>query len=426
MRDSIDAMPKGYFPLDVNTIVDFISSKKNISDLFEDIKNLNVIEVGDGNLNLVFFVNSKEKSICIKQPLPYLRVLKDWPLTLKRSYFESEYIRIQSEHVSNLMPKLLDYDKIFCTIAMEKLSPHIIMRQGMIKGIKYINFSDHISEFLSKTLFFTSDLYLKAAKKKMHIQKFSENVELCKITEDLIFTDPYIVDKKNKWNSPYLDKFKKEIENNFDLKIEISKLKYKFLSSNESLLHGDLHTGSIMCTETDTKVIDPEFAFYGPMGFDLGALFANLAMNYLSQDGHEKSKGDRLDYKEWILQTIDETWNKFESKFIDLWKNNQNGDAYTINFFENDREKFLIEQKKYLSNIFNDSIGFAGAKIIRRIFGFAHNIDFDWIEGDKKRAVCELKSAKLGIEMILNSESFINIEVLTSRLKIFDKHEIDL
>jgi len=181
-----------------------------------------------------------------------------------------------------------------------------------------------------------------------------------------------------------------------------------------------------MCTETDTKVIDPEFAFYGPMGFDLGALFANLAMNYLSQDGHEKLKGDRLDYKEWILQTIDETWNKFESKFIDLWKNNQNGDAYTINFFENDEEKFLIEQKKYLSNIFNDSIGFAGAKIIRRIFGFAHNIDFDWIEDDKKRAVCELKSAKLGIEMILNSKSFANIEALTSRLKIFDKHEIDL
>jgi 5-methylthioribose kinase len=57
MRDNIDDKPKGYFPLDVNTIVDFISSKKNISDLFEDIKNLNVIEVGDGNLNLVFFVN---------------------------------------------------------------------------------------------------------------------------------------------------------------------------------------------------------------------------------------------------------------------------------------------------------------------------------------------------------------------------------
>jgi 5-methylthioribose kinase len=66
MRDNIDDKPKGYFPLDVNTIVDFISSKKNISDLFEDIKNLNVIEVGDGHLNLVFFVNSKEKSICIK------------------------------------------------------------------------------------------------------------------------------------------------------------------------------------------------------------------------------------------------------------------------------------------------------------------------------------------------------------------------
>jgi 5-methylthioribose kinase len=30
-------------------------------------------------------------------------------------------------------------------------------------------------------------------------------------------------------------------------------------------------------------VIDPEFAFYGPMGFDLGAILANFFLAYLSQ-----------------------------------------------------------------------------------------------------------------------------------------------
>ena len=46
------------------------------------------------------------------------------------------------------------------------------------------------------------------------------------------------------------------------------------MGSPEALIHGDLHTGSIMVTESETRVIDPEFAFYGPMGFDVGAVSA--------------------------------------------------------------------------------------------------------------------------------------------------------
>ena len=59
-----------------------------------------------------------------------------------------------------------------------------------------------------------------------------------------------------------------------------------------------------------------------------------------------------------------------------------------------------------------DSIGFAGAKIIRRIFGFAHNIDFDWIKDDKMRAICENKCVNLGIEMQINSSKFRDISSL--------------
>jgi 5-methylthioribose kinase len=54
--------------------------------------------------------------------------------------------------------------------------------------------------------------------------------------------------------------------------VAISRLKLKFMGSPEALIHGDLHTGSIMVTQSETLVIDPEFAFYGPMGFDIGAV----------------------------------------------------------------------------------------------------------------------------------------------------------
>ena len=403
--------PKNYKPLEVSTIKNFIENNDKIKNIIGDTEEIEIKEVGDGNLNLVFFVESKKNSICIKQPLPYLRVLKDWPLTLKRSYYESEYMNIHSNHVSDLMPKIYDFDPELCTITMEKLSPHIIMRHGLINAKKYEKFAEDISTFMAKTLFFTSDLYLKADQKKELNSRFIMNTELCKITEDLIFTDPYTYNKNNRWTSPHLDKQKKEIETNDDLKIAVSRLKVKFMSETQSLLHGDLHTGSIMVTENDTKVIDPEFAFYGPMGFDVGALLANLLMNFFSQNGHEKNPGERKEFKKWTLNLINMIWVKFENKFCNLWDEYPKGDGYPAQLFNN---KHIIkkEQKKYLQNIYNDSIGFAGAKIIRRIFGFAHNIDFDWISDDKERATCENKCANLGIEMQINPTKFRDISSL--------------
>ena len=403
--------PKNYKPLEVSTIKNFIESNDKIKNIIGDTEEIEIKEVGDGNLNLVFFVESKKNSICIKQPLPYLRVLKDWPLTLKRSYYESEYMSIHSNHVSDLMPKIYDFDPDLCTITMEKLSPHIIMRHGLINATKYEKFAEDISTFMSKTLFFTSDLYLKADQKKELNSRFIMNTELCKITEDLIFTDPYMYNKNNRWTSPHLDKQKKEIENNDDLKIAVSRLKIKFMSETQSLLHGDLHTGSIMVTENDTKVIDPEFAFYGPMGFDVGALLANLLMNFFSQNGHENNPGERKDFKKWILNLINMIWIKFENKFCNLWDEYPKGDGYPIQLFKN-KNIIKTEQKNYLQNIYNDSIGFAGAKIIRRIFGFAHNIDLDWIKDDKIRATCENKCANLGIRMQINPSKFKDISSL--------------
>lgn len=50
-----------------------------------------------------------------------------------------------------------------------------------------------------------------------------------------------------------------------------------------------------MVTTDSTQVIDPEFGFYGPMGFDIGAFIGNLILAYFSQDGHA-DKGDRKVY----------------------------------------------------------------------------------------------------------------------------------
>jgi 5-methylthioribose kinase len=48
-----------------------------------------------------------------------------------------------------------------------------------------------------------------------------------------------------------------------------------------------------MVTHESTQVIDPEFAFYGPMGFDIGAFIGNLILAFYAQDGHADQGNDR-------------------------------------------------------------------------------------------------------------------------------------
>jgi S-methyl-5-thioribose kinase len=67
----------------------------------------------------------------------------------------------------------------------------------------------------------------------------------------------------------------------------------RFIERAQALIHGDLHTGSIMVTEGSTQVIDPEFGFYGPMGFDIGAFLGNLILAYYAQNGHADQANDR-------------------------------------------------------------------------------------------------------------------------------------
>ncbi|KAK8918414.1 putative 12-oxophytodienoate reductase 11 [Platanthera zijinensis] len=77
------------------------------------------------------------------------------------------------------------------------------------------------------------------------------------------------------------------------LKLEVAGLKSMFRERSTALIHGDLHTCSIMVTTKSNQVIDPEFAFYVPMGFYIGAFVGNLILAFFSQDGHKDDRKDR-------------------------------------------------------------------------------------------------------------------------------------
>jgi 5-methylthioribose kinase len=374
-------------------------------------------EVGDGNLNLVFIVRGTSGGVAVKQALPYVRLVgESWPLPLSRSHYEHQALTLQARLAPGLVPAVLHHDEALAVIAMELLEPHIIMRKGLISGMRYPRFVEDITTYLARTLFFTSDLAVPAAEKKEGIAAFAGNHALCKITEDLIFTDPYREAELNRWTSPWLDATAARFRDDMDAHVAISRLKLKFLGRPEALIHGDLHTGSIMVTESETRVIDPEFAFYGPMGFDLGAIIGNLIMAYLASAGHERSPGERRAFEAWVGETIECVWAEFSRKFVAFWRAEAQGDAYPATLFtgEGGAARLEAERQAYMARLFQDTVGFAAAKIIRRILGLAHNIDFEWIEDPRLRAICEARSLRLARAMLVDTKSFANIGGITN------------
>ena len=213
-----------------------------------------ISEVGDGNLNLVFIVKGDAGGIAVKQALPYVRLVgESWPLPLSRSHYEYLALTHQARLAPGLVPDVLHHNEGLALVVMELIEPHIIMRKGLIAGTLYPRFVGDIATFLARTLFFSSDLALPAAKKKEGIAAFAGNHALCKITEDLIFTDPYRVAEQNRWTQPWLDATAAAFREDLDLHVAVSRLKLKFMNAPEALIHGDLHTGSIMVTESSTR-----------------------------------------------------------------------------------------------------------------------------------------------------------------------------
>ena len=376
-----------------------------------------ISEVGDGNLNLVFIVKGAAGGVAVKQALPYVRLVgESWPLPLSRSHYEYLALTHQARLAPGLVPAVLHHNEALALVVMELIEPHIIMRKGLVAGTFYPRFVDDITTFLARTLFLSSDLAVSAAEKKEGIAAFAGNHALCKITEDLIFTDPYRVAEQNRWTQPWLDATAAAFREDLDLHVAISRLKLKFMTSPEALIHGDLHTGSIMVTEGSTVVIDPEFAFYGPMGFDIGAVIANLLMS-LSGLRRPRAVAGRA-----AARSRRGYWKRSKTSGRSLPASSSNCGAPRPTATPIRRR---CSQATPVRRVWRPS----GRPIWRgcsrtpsdsrpqkssaAFSGLAHNVDFELIEDPKRRAICEARSLRLARAMMVEAASFRTIGAVT-------------
>jgi len=406
--------PATYRILDIGTVPAFIGSLPEIRALLGGPpEQWQVQEVGDGNLNLIFIVQGPVGSVCVKQALPYVRAAgASWPMTLERAFFEASYYAAVAPWVGGLIPRIYHYDReLYCTV-MERLSPHIILRQGLIAGRRYPNAARDAGEYIARASFFTSDLARPFEHKMDGMALFARNQALVRITVELVFCDPYRVSERNRHTSPQLDQIVAELRGDSRLKVAAAHYGQKFLTDTQALVHGDLHSGSVMVTESDTRVIDPEFAFYGPIGFDLGAFLGNLLLSWYSQPGHATREDSRRAYQQWILEQAAVFWESFRRNFLALWAENAHGDVLPVSMFARAEEASTLEAARaaFVDGLFADMLGFAACKMIRRIVGFAHVIDFERIQDAALRAGCEASALAMARALLTHPAQFHSIQ----------------
>lgn len=380
-----------HFKMDEKDAIEYVKEKLNYFTLDAEIK---AEEIGDGNINYVFKVwNEKTKQSLIIKHADVLLRSSGRALDIDRNRIEATVLLQQGKSVPELVPVIYKYDPIMCVLVMEDISEYENLRMGLLNRKIYPTLSEDITTFMVKTLLPTTDLMLDSGEKKDKVKEFI-NKDLCKISEDLVFTEPYNdYKKRNIILKENLEFVKKELYMDKKLILEVGKLKNNYMNNAQALIHGDLHTGSIFAKESGIKILDPEFAFYGPMGYDVGNVIGNLFFSwvnaYVTESPLEIEK-----FVGWISETIESVIDLFKKKFVKFYGESE------IDIVA--REKEYMEW--YLDRILSDTAGSAGLEIIRRVVGDSKVIEVTNVTDIEKRLKLERMLIFIGKEMILNRE----------------------
>jgi len=399
-----------YFLMKPKDVIEYVIEKLTI---FDEKADLECKEIGDGNLNYVFRVWDKnsDKSVIVKQAGDTARISDDFKLSTDRNRIEAEILQLEGKLAPGHVPEVYKYDPIMNCCSMQDLSDHVIMRQALIEHKKFPLFADHITTFMVNTLLLTTDIVMEHKEKKMAVKNYI-NPELCEITEDLVYTEPYHNYRdRNIVFEPNLEWIKKEFYEDKELHLEVAKLKFDFMNHAQALLHGDLHSGSIFVKPDSTYVIDPEFAFYGPIGYDVGNLIANLIFAWANADATILDEAERIDYMTWLENLIVEIVDLFKEKFLKAFQENVTEILAKVEGFD----------QWYLDTVLRDTAAVTGLELSRRIIGMAKVKDITGIEDEAARLRAERICLTAAKKFIKQRDTFKNGKDFIANVKEVEK-----
>ena len=383
-----------YKLLDKESAIEYAKSK----NLFQSDEKITCQEIGDGNINYVFRLKGENKSYIFKQADELLRSSQR-PLSQNRMDIEAFMLNYYNKSTAKFSPKLYFYDRELKLIVMEDLFDYKNLRHEYMKGNFYQGTTKKLGEFCVKSLLPTTIFHMDLNKRRK-LQSMICNEEMCNITEDLVLTEPFIDYKKRNVITEGLENYVKEnIYNDRNLKLRAAMLKEKFVNDKQALIHGDLHTGSIFVKEGSVKIIDPEFAVFAPVGYDLGNVLANLFF--------------ALIYNELVSKSV-ESVNEIKKQIEIFIKSLQ------YNFFNYFKKRKVLEPsfknqdfiKNTIQSYMTDMYSFCGTEILRRTIGDSKVLELTTIEDLNKRQIVDKILINFSKNLINSPESFMSTNVI--------------
>ena len=224
-------------------------------------------------------------------------------------------------------------------------------------GERHADAAAALGRYVADVAFGTSAFGVDAEQLKPLVAE-AINPPLCKITELLVFSEPYTAGGR-RTVPPASRSDVAAFADDPDVIAAIGAAKWNFMTHAEALIHGDLHTGSVMVRGdgdpggASTKAFDSEFAFYGPVGFDIGQLWANLLM----AAARSATLGDADDLA-WRLEQPVVVWEAFEETLRAHWPQRVDAAVFTDRFLD-----------RFLDRVRRDSLDAAAAEAARRVIG---------------------------------------------------------
>ena len=351
---------------------DLILALKSESDLFRDHA-VQLVPIGDGNINKVYrAVTDDGRTYVVKQAKKTANISDDIRLNLSRGQLESDYLSAAEKLVPGKVPHLFFYSKKHRYMIMQDMGPsYKVLQKEMATGRKPGFLAEQLGGYIADTCAAFSDFLLDAEKKKA-MQKHFTNPKLCGLTERLVFTEPYI-DCKNNTFAPGTEEYvRSEIYGDKKLRTKAAKLKYRFMNCPQTLIHGDLHFGSVFVGEEDIVAFDPEFCFFGPIGYDLGNAFAHFMLQMIYADTVCGRSNDDLT---WLRDAAIVMTNVFRREFLRRIQDCKDPMFGTKAY-----------KSEFLLSVMQDTVGYAATECIRRTVGLAKVSAFSFPDERTKSA----------------------------------------
>jgi 5-methylthioribose kinase len=305
-----------------------------------------VVEIGDGNINNVFRVICHGGTFVLKQSMPYVRIDPSWRLTPTRIDFEAAFYQQWRDTSPLLPPRVYMFDAESHALAVEDLHGHEVWRHELAAGRVHPDAPIEIGRFLAAVALHARPWELPPS---LEAQEAEETVNpiMTQLMEDVVFRFPYEDHPHNSFVAEVVP-LVEEIRGDAGFRSELETLRSRWRDSREAMIHGDLHTGSVMVAGRAARAIDAEFSTCGPIAWDLGELTGNLLIAEL----HERivRPGSSLD------DPVGSVWAAFEQRLMDNEPPRQSSATPGA-------------LARWLTDVRSDAVGYAGAEMVRRVIG---------------------------------------------------------